>query len=326
MARVAPAPVAPAVPLAMPVAVAPVASGSPFETLDQEESSYRRRRRKRKSGGWWKGALVGLCVLGIAGVVMAVTWPHISPVLFPEEKKVAEGDGPPTKGSSTASPTTGPEEPGSGVTPSSRKRPPETSRTPSTRPTPDTGKKPVDPTKPPPPPPPPDPTKEANKFPRRALVISIHNYLYANPVQFGVPGASGHNITTFLETLAQFNGFKIPLNQIAHLSDMAAKGQARPPMKSVIEKTLTGFLDSSRAQDRIMVFFIGHAVETADGVFLVPIEGELDNPATLLPLKWVYDKLAACKARQKVLVLDVARFSPTRGLERPDAGPMGEKL
>ena len=51
----------------------------------------------------------------------------------------------------------------------------------------------------------------------------------------------------------------------------------------------------------------------------MPIEGELDNAATLIPLKWVYEKLAACKARQKVFVVDVCRFSPTNGAERPGA-------
>jgi hypothetical protein len=75
-----------------------------------------------------------------------------------------------------------------------------------------------------------------------------------------------------------------------------------------------------------VVFFIGHALVAGDDAYLVPIEGELDNAATLIPLKWVYEQLAACKARQKVLVLDVNRFSSTRGLERPDAGPMDAKF
>src|SRR5262249_45734744 len=117
-----------------------------------------------------------------------------------------------------------------------------------------------------------------------------------------------------------------PFNQIAHLSDAANKGQARPPIKSVIEKTLTNFLDTSRAQDRIMVFFVGHAVELGDEAYLVPIEGELENAATLIPLKWVYEKLAGCKARQKVLVVDVCHFSPTNGAERPGADKMTAKM
>jgi hypothetical protein len=75
-----------------------------------------------------------------------------------------------------------------------------------------------------------------------------------------------------------------------------------------------------------MVLFAGRGVELGGESYLVPIEGELDNPATLIPLPWVYAQLQACKCRQKVLVVDISRFSPTRGLERPDGGPLGAKF
>ncbi len=41
-------------------------------------------------------------------------------------------------------------------------------------------------------------------------------------------------------------------------------------MKPVIEKTLADFLDSSRGQDCILVFFIGHAVVIGDDTYLAP--------------------------------------------------------
>ncbi len=154
----------------------------------------------------------------------------------------------------------------------------------------------------------------------------MHDYLYANPIHDGPhSNPSDHNLTTFIEQLNR--GFKIPLNQIAHLSDeAAAKRRPRAPTKEVIEKTLTSFLASSRPQDRIMVFFIGHAVELGDDVYLAPIEAELDKAATMIPLKWLYEKLAACKACQKVLVFDGNRYNPTFGQERPGGGEMGPKL
>ena len=98
------------------------------------------------------------------------------------------------------------------------------------------------------------------------------------------------------------------------------------PTKTVIEKTLTNFLESSRPQDRILVFFIGHAVELGDDVYLAPIEGELDRAETLIPLKWVYEQLAKCTARQKVLVLDGNRYNQTFGQERPGGEEMGPKM
>jgi uncharacterized caspase-like protein len=166
-------------------------------------------------------------------------------------------------------------------------------------------------------------------FPRRALLISVNNYLYANPITHGMPNADAasavrtSNVSTLVDNLVR--ALHIPANQIAELSDSATRN-ARAPLKPVIEKTVTSFLKSSRAQDCILLFFIGHAVEVGDDAYLVPIEGELDNKATLIPLHWLYEQLARCPARQKVLVLDVCRFDPARGLERPDGGPMGKKL
>ncbi len=120
----------------------------------------------------------------------------------------------------------------------------------------------------------------------------------------------------------------MPLNQVAHLSDDAIGkwGTPRAPTKSVIEKTVTSFLNSSRAQDRILVFFVGHSVELDDGVYLAPIEGELDKADTLIPLKWFYEQMSKCKARQKVLVLDINRYNQTFGQERPGGEEMGPKL
>jgi hypothetical protein len=323
--HVMPASALPAARPAYPTA-APVANASPFDALERTDPGPSRRRR-RSSGGGWKGLVLALSVLSIAGVVTAVSWDKISSAILPSDEEQKDGEkvalNTPNPGSSqdTAKDQQQPKKP---TPPSTAPR-----RTPPTKPDadrprpPDTGKRPPNP---PPPPPPRDPTKEPNHFPRRALVISVHNYLYANPVSYGIYGPGGHNVGKFLEQLAKFNGFRIPLTQIAHLSDSAEKGMARAPMRSVIEKTLKDFLDSSRAQDHLMVFFIGHALVVGDDAYLVPIEGELDNAATLIPLKWVYEQLAACKARQKVLVLDVNRFSSTRGLERPDAGEMDAKF
>src|SRR5262249_3072493 len=118
----------------------------------------------------------------------------------------------------------------------------------------------------------------------------------------------------------------VPESQVTLLSDAAPRQLARPPLKPVIENTITQFLDACRAQDRILVLFVGHAAEIGNESYLVPIEGELSVKETLIPLSWLYDRLAQCKAQQKVLVMDVCRFNPARGLERPSAGPMGAKL
>ncbi len=154
--------------------------------------------------------------------------------------------------------------------------------------------------------------------------MSVHNYLYANPVGAGIQVSGSHNMSYFVTKLN--SALRIPNSQIAHLSDEAAKGNARGPTKQVIEKTLDDFLNGSRDQDRIMVFLIGHAVEIDGEAYFVPIEGELGNAMTLISFKWIYEELKGCKARQKILVLDTGRFSPTQGVERPGSGPMSAKF
>jgi hypothetical protein len=264
-----PRPVAePVVPVAQPVALAapvvPAASADPgrmFDLQAQEAGSPPRRPRRRKRGSW-VGLIVFLALLGAGGVVVALTWSKINalfaPAPLPRDKDVAEDDPPRPRPRTTRKGDPKPEE-----------EPVETVSVPKGR----------------------------APFPRRALVISAHNYLYANPTQPGFPVPNtARNVSRFVDRLSR--GLQIPPNQVAHLSDAAGKNQARPPIKPVIEQTLTAFLDGSRAQDRILVFFIGHAVEVGDDAYLVPLEGELDNAKTLIPLKWVYEQLQKCKARQ----------------------------
>jgi hypothetical protein len=162
--------------------------------------------------------------------------------------------------------------------------------------------------------------------PRRALVISINNYVYFNPVNYGSLNVKGFGVGTLLDRLTR--GLSVPGTQVFHLSDGAkedktgaARHKPNPPLKSVIEKSVADFLATSRPQDRVMIFFIGHAVEMEDEIYLVPVEGEHGKKESLIPLKWFYDQLAAANVRQKVLVLDVCRYNPGRGLERPGSGP-----
>jgi hypothetical protein len=75
-----------------------------------------------------------------------------------------------------------------------------------------------------------------------------------------------------------------------------------------------------------MLFFFGHVVEIDNNVYLVPLEGELGVKETLIPFTWLYDRLKACPARQKVLVVDTCRLDLARGEERQGSGPMGAKV
>jgi hypothetical protein len=162
-------------------------------------------------------------------------------------------------------------------------------------------------------------------FPRRALLISVSNYLYVNQVQYGklatdrFPGSSTGSLAKHF-----VNVLHVPANQVTELSDRGSP--PRPPLKPAIENTITDFLNSSRGQDRIVLLFAGHAVAIDKEAYLVPQESELDNPEKLISFRWLYERLQSCKARQKVLILDVCRFDPVRGRERAGGEPMDEVL
>lgn len=207
-------------------------------------------------------------------------------------------------------------------------------------------------------------------FPRRMLAVSIHSYLYANPLHNGDSGyaensARESGTDAAIRRLAE--RWRVPKEQLYHLTDAPVlaerktedkvvpsqpetkelkepkSGRAKAaelapppeparrlakamPLRMVIEGTVTQFVDTSRPQDRIVLVFCGHALERKGKAYLVPIEGDLDEPESLIPLDWLYEKLGACRAQEKVVIFDVCRFHPERGIERPTPGPMTEAL
>lgn len=332
---VVPAPVAPiaapVAPVAVPVVATP-AAGSPWGNIELDQRgnpvSLNARRRHKRS---WLGVFIFFNVLSMAAIVTYFSWSKVEKLLNPSSDQVADNTTNRSKSQSrTTSPTNTNPPATTGKQPETTTRPPETTKPPETTPRPpETTKPPETTTKPPetterPKPPPTPPPAGAGTFPRRALIISVHNYLYANPIDPGLPVVGDRQLSNLDDALNR--GLRIPMNQIAHLSDAARERVARPPLKGVIEKTLTDFLKTSRGQDHLMVFFVGHSAVIEDEVYLVPIEGELDNAATLIPLKWVYEQMKSANAKQKVLILDVNRFNPAYGLERPGSGPMADKL
>lgn len=164
-------------------------------------------------------------------------------------------------------------------------------------------------------------------FPRRMLSISLQSYLYANPLHDGTMLGGRQPGSSSIRRLA--DRWKVPADQFYLLADadlFAERPSASPPVKSIIEQTVRRFLESSRAQDRVVLLFSGHAVDVEGKAFLVPIEGELNRPETMIPVDWLYEKLAACPAQEKLVIYDVCRLHVERGVARPDAGAMSGNL
>jgi len=157
-------------------------------------------------------------------------------------------------------------------------------------------------------------------FPRRLLGISINNYIYANPTSYG-RDARGFIKRDFGQTLEKLgNRFHITPNQVCELSDAASDKTRKPPLKLVVEQAITRYLQSCRAQDRVILLLCAHTIEIEGKPYVVPLEGDLDDAKTLIPLEWIMDQLDKCPAQQKVFIADFNRFDRARGKERPTGG------
>lgn len=164
-------------------------------------------------------------------------------------------------------------------------------------------------------------------FPRRMLFIHITKYMFLNPLTGTSP--SGGDVTK-PAALRMAYEWQVPTskenNQLFLLSDTAPLAERTTPFKNVVMGTYDQFFTTSRAQDRLIVYFGGHVVEKENQVFLAPVEGAPDDLDSLIPLADFYARLGACSAQQKVVIWDVCRFNPARGNQRPGSEPMTETL
>ena len=168
--------------------------------------------------------------------------------------------------------------------------------------------------------------------PRRMLALSVTKYLYCNPL---VGGKNKNGASEFNEAVKGIAfRYQIPEgkdnNQLYVVTDADGKlyqsAFPRPMLKAVILDSISKFCESSRGQDRVVVYFGGHAITKDGKAFLVPAEGDPTEPETLIPLDEVWQKLGECKAQQKVMLFDVCRLSTDDNAVRPGSEPMSEEL
>ena len=181
----------------------------------------------------------------------------------------------------------------------------------------------------------PEPPGLGGYFPRRLLFIHVSNYLYLNPLtsQGMTAFAKGGDLTKGAASRLAYE-WRVPNdstnNQLYLVSDTAPQPDRRNPMRPAITGAYEKFFETSRRQDRLVVYFGGHVmtrkVNDKDVAYLIPMDGDPDEVDTLIPLADFYAKLGACPATQKVVIWDVCRFNPERGRQRPGSEPMTEEV
>lgn len=169
------------------------------------------------------------------------------------------------------------------------------------------------------------PHATAEDAPRRLLFVQLADYLYLNPLTHAAPGGPDRARDSAARLAA---GLRVPTgkdnDQLFAYSD--TDPAAALPTKDALGRVIGAFCDTTRPQDRVVIYIGAHAVEKGGKAFVVPIDGDPDAPDTLLPVADVYARLRGLSAAQKVVVWDVCRDNPERGHDRRDLGPMTAEL
>ena len=165
----------------------------------------------------------------------------------------------------------------------------------------------------------------AKRFPRRMLVLSVTKYLYCNTLAAG--NTKNEDMVSIAARRLAYQ-WKVPMekdsDQLFVLQDAGAKPRAM--LKSTVAQAVEEFCATSRPQDRVLIYFGGHATEIDGKAYLVPVEGDLTDAETLLPLADFWAKVKACPAQQKVVVFDVGRLNEDGDKLRPGSEALSASL
>jgi hypothetical protein len=104
-----------------------------------------------------------------------------------------------------------------------------------------------------------------------------------------------------------------PAGNVALLTGKkGAQDRRALPTAAGIRAALDGLLKKCRKNDLVLVAFAGHGIELKETkkYYFCPLGARLADPATLVSLNEVYDRLKGCAAAYKLLLADACRNDP----------------
>jgi len=141
-----------------------------------------------------------------------------------------------------------------------------------------------------------------------AVLIGVDDYVTFTDLSY-----CSKDVDALAKTL-QRAGFSED-NIYALTNEPATRNGMRPSRRN-IETKLKLVLELVKDGDLLIVAFSGHGVQLDGTDYLCPFDAHLEKPAdTMVRLQWVYDRMEACKASQKVLLVDACRNLPARSLD-----------
>lgn len=157
--------------------------------------------------------------------------------------------------------------------------------------------------------------RRAADLSRWAVLIGIQDYDDASLGRLEFPVADA---TVLHEMLVKRD--RVPPNQALLLTN---ESQVR------LRQGISNFLDRIQPDQRLLVYFVGHAYQDADKtVYLAPKDFKKDQAAaTGLSLQWLVDAMEECKAKEKILLLDACHAGPGVDVQKePSTAEMFESL
>ena len=137
---------------------------------------------------------------------------------------------------------------------------------------------------------------------RWALLVGINEYQAAGRLQFCREDAQALS-----KVLVEQGGFSP--DRVVVLADGASRLEDLPT-RGIIRRSVDQFAKLADPEDTVLVFFSGHGMmaedETGAGKkgYLMAVDSDRD-PANSISIDWLKERLGACKARTKLLILDV---------------------
>jgi len=140
---------------------------------------------------------------------------------------------------------------------------------------------------------------------RWALVIGINDYQAAGKLKFCREDAEALSWTLYKKC-------SFSPSRVVTLVD-ATSDPEKWPTRGNIRRRIDQFSTLPGPDDVVLVFFSGHGMLAEDEGYLMPVDADRD-PANNIELAWVNEKLEACAAKEKVLILDVCHAGAAKGV------------
>ncbi len=153
----------------------------------------------------------------------------------------------------------------------------------------------------------------AGKGTRYAFLVGCAKYL---PSEFRELPFTGNDVLGFRDALLA-TGFAA--DHISLLHDGAADFRFVPSRGHILDE-LDLLLEGMRPQDTLVVALSGHGVQfKGDPVsYFAPLDGKVSDKGTLIALSGkggLYERLKACKAKRKLLIVNACRHDPAVSLD-----------